>query len=140
MTFGIGENFNLVEQESEAARTGAALFDQSYLGTFYVDGPDAYKCVQYLCGSNLEGKKDGSITYTVLCNEKGGVEADLTVARINENSWYFISGGQTFTKVSTYIHAYIHAYIHTYIHTYKTYITIHTIHNTIHVKRIKSTY
>jgi len=34
------------------------------------------------------GKEIGSVTYTPLCNAHGGVEADMTVTKVDENSWY----------------------------------------------------
>jgi len=34
----------------------------------------------------------GSITYTQMLNEKGGIECDLTVSRIGENHFYLVTG------------------------------------------------
>jgi glycine cleavage system aminomethyltransferase T len=43
-------------------------------------------------------KKWGSVTYTVLCNNKGGVEADLTVTKRTGGEYYFAARGGTATK------------------------------------------
>ena len=49
--------------------------------------------MQWMCSADLDGKEIGSVTYTPLCNAHGGVEADLTVTKVDENSWYLVTGG-----------------------------------------------
>jgi len=55
--------------------------------------------VQYICGADMAKQRPGSVTYTPLCNERGGTEADLTVTRLPDDSgYYFAAGGNTVTK------------------------------------------
>ena len=98
LTFEWSPTLEHVAEECNAARTGVALFDQSYFGKFVVNGPGAAGFVQYLCGADLEGKNEGSVTYTPLLNDRGGVEADLTVANLGSEGYYFSAGGNTMTK------------------------------------------
>lgn len=49
--------------------------------------------VQYLCGADFEGKALGQVTYTPLCNQRGGVEADPTVTKLSDGSGYYIAAG-----------------------------------------------
>jgi 4-methylaminobutanoate oxidase (formaldehyde-forming) len=37
-------------------------------------------------------KPDGSVVYTQLCNERGGIEADLTVVRLSAEHFYVVTG------------------------------------------------
>jgi len=37
-------------------------------------------------------KPVGSLTYTQMCNQKGGIECDLTVARVAEEEFYIVTG------------------------------------------------
>jgi 4-methylaminobutanoate oxidase (formaldehyde-forming) len=37
-------------------------------------------------------KPVGSVIYTQLCNESGGIEADLTITRLGENHFYIVTG------------------------------------------------
>jgi Glycine cleavage system T protein (aminomethyltransferase) len=37
-------------------------------------------------------KPQGALVYTQLCNERGGIEADLTFARLDENRFYMVTG------------------------------------------------
>ena len=100
LTFGWPASMGLVAEEVRAAREGAAIFDQSYFGKLFVRGADADAAMQWLCGADLEGKRAGSVTYTPLCNARGGVEADLTVTKLADGGmdgggWYLCTGGAT---------------------------------------------
>jgi len=101
LTFSWPTSHKTVTEECRAAREGVAIFDQSYFGKFFLRGVEADKAIQYLCGADMEGKQPGSVTYTPLCNIRGGVEADLTVTKLLEDgeSYYYIAaGGNTCTK------------------------------------------
>uniref|UniRef100_A0A7S2WI35 Sarcosine dehydrogenase n=1 Tax=Mucochytrium quahogii TaxID=96639 RepID=A0A7S2WI35_9STRA len=99
LTFDWPESHDLVARECHAARNGAVIFDQSYFGKFLLTGPDAKKAVQYLCGTDIDKQVPGSVSYTPLCNVRGGVEADLTVTLLpDESGYYFAAGGNTVTK------------------------------------------
>jgi sarcosine dehydrogenase len=86
LTFGWAESFDLVARECKAAREGVAIFDQSYFGKFFLEGPDAARAASRICGANPTGKAPGAVTYTPLCNERGGVEADLTVTYLHSGA------------------------------------------------------
>ena len=43
----------------------------------------------------MEGRPPGAVVYTPLCNARGGVEADVTVTKLADNSWYMCTGGGT---------------------------------------------
>ena len=59
-------------------------------------GSDPLEQPPYL--ADLAGEPAGAVTYTPLCNARGGVEADLTVTKLAPNEWYFAAGGNTATK------------------------------------------
>ena len=67
-----------------AARSGVALFDQSYFGKLLISGPRADAAMQWVCGNDMEGRAPGAVVYTPLCNARGGVEADVTVTLVNQ--------------------------------------------------------
>lgn len=99
LSFEWPKNWAVVAEECRAARTGVAIFDQSYFGKFILKGPDAAAAVQYICGADMDKQVPGTVTYTPLCNERGGVEADLTVTCLPDGSgYYFAAGGNTATK------------------------------------------
>ncbi|EOD39470.1 sarcosine dehydrogenase [Emiliania huxleyi CCMP1516] len=91
LTFGWPASFGRVR----AARSGVALFDQSYFGKLLISGPRADAAMQWVCGNDMEGRAPGAVVYTPLCNARGGVEADVTVTRLADNRWYMCTGGAT---------------------------------------------
>jgi len=56
-----------------------------------VSGPNAFRFLQWLAANDLD-KAPGSVTYTQLCNARGGIEADLTVTRTAEDCFYIVTG------------------------------------------------
>ena len=50
------------------------------LSKYELSGPDAGKALEWICANDVS-KPVGRLTYTQLLNTRGGIEADLTVAR-----------------------------------------------------------
>ena len=82
--------FAAVGEEAQAVREGVALIDQSSFGKFELTGPGAFAAVDRLAANDVS--VPGRAVYTQLCNEAGGIEADLTVVRLAEDSFYIITG------------------------------------------------
>jgi glycine cleavage system aminomethyltransferase T/glycine/D-amino acid oxidase-like deaminating enzyme len=82
--------FDAVEAEVRATREAVALYDLSTYAKFLVQGPDALRGLQRLCTSNLD-VAPGRIVYTLLCNERGGIEMDPTVTRLGEDRFMVLA-------------------------------------------------
>jgi 4-methylaminobutanoate oxidase (formaldehyde-forming) len=54
-------------------------------------GADALKALDWICANDV-AKPVGRLTYTQLLNTRGGIEADLTVARLAEEKFYIVTG------------------------------------------------
>ncbi len=80
-----------VAEEHRAVREGVALCDQSSFAKFELVGPGALTTLQRLAVSNMD-KPVGSVIYTQMCNESGGIEADLTITRLGEERFYIVTG------------------------------------------------
>ncbi|WP_371786864.1 GcvT family protein [Streptosporangium subroseum] len=80
-----------VRQECLATRDAAGLFDQTSFSKLEVSGPAALTGLQRVCAGQLD-KPVGSIVYTQLLNERGGIEADLTVTRLAEDRFRLVTG------------------------------------------------
>ncbi len=80
-----------VGEEHKAVRERVALIDQSSFAKFEISGPGAFEFLQWLAVADLD-KLPGSVTYTQLCNERGGIEADLTIMRLGEDRFYVVTG------------------------------------------------
>ena len=53
----------------------------SYFGKFYLTGTDASAAADYLFSANTQ-RPEGATVYTCMLNQRGGVEADLTVVSL----------------------------------------------------------
>ncbi|MGI9451770.1 MAG: aminomethyltransferase family protein, partial [Geminicoccaceae bacterium] len=83
--------FEPVGREHRLVREKVGIFDQSSFAKFELSGNDAKTALQWLCANDV-GKPVGRLTYTQMLNAKGGIECDLTVARIAEDRFYIVTG------------------------------------------------
>ncbi|XP_063887251.1 sarcosine dehydrogenase, mitochondrial-like [Scylla paramamosain] len=78
-TFDFPVHHDVIQQECIACRERAAVFDMTSFGKYYLTGPDAQRTADWVFSANMTGPA-GSTIYTCMLNERGGVEADLTVS------------------------------------------------------------
>ncbi|MCJ8054881.1 FAD-dependent oxidoreductase [Shinella curvata] len=83
--------FAAVGDEHRHVREAVGIFDQSSFAKYEMTGPDALKALDWICANDV-GKPAGRLTYTQLLNSRGGIEADLTVARLAEEKFYIVTG------------------------------------------------
>jgi 4-methylaminobutanoate oxidase (formaldehyde-forming) len=83
--------FPHVAAEHKAVRERVALIDQTSFAKMEITGPGALDALQRLAVSNLD-RPPGSVVYTQLCNERGGIECDLTISRLDDERFYLITG------------------------------------------------
>jgi sarcosine dehydrogenase len=83
--------FEAVGNEHRHVRTHVGIFDQSSFAKYEVTGPDAQRALDWICANDVS-KPAGRLTYTQLLNTRGGIEADLTVARLGDESFYLVTG------------------------------------------------
>ncbi len=77
--------------ECLGTRERAGLFDESSFSKIEVRGPGALKFLNYLCDNQID-KPVGSVVYTSMLNERGGIECDFTVTRIAADRFLIITG------------------------------------------------
>ncbi len=80
-----------IAAEHRACRQRAALFDESSFGKLEVTGRQAAAFLEQVC-DNRVSRAIGSVTYTQLLNDRGGIECDLTVTRTGEQSFLLVTG------------------------------------------------
>ena len=83
--------FAQVGKEHRTVREKVGLIDQSSFSKFEVEGDGALQFLNYLAANNIN-KPLGNVTYTQLCNERGGVECDVTISRLSEKLFFIITG------------------------------------------------
>ena len=77
-----------VLSEHTCVRERVGLFDVSHMGEIEVKGKDAKNFLQFLLSNNVEKMFDGSILYSLMCYETGGVVDDLLAYRFSENHYF----------------------------------------------------
>ena len=83
--------WDAVRREHLAARSQAVLLDQTSFAKFSLKGPDAAQALNWIAAGNVD-RAVGSLTYTQMLNPRGGIEADVTVARLAADAFYIVTG------------------------------------------------
>ena len=84
----------LIGSEHRAARERVCLFDLTPFTKLEIAGPGSLGFLQHLAANRMD-RPPGRITYTALLNRRGGMEADLTVTRLEEDRFWVITGAAT---------------------------------------------
>ncbi len=83
--------------EHRAVRSDVGLFDQSSFAKFLVQGPDAEGALNHISANNV-AVPVGKMVYTQWLNERGGIEADLTITREAEDRFLVVTAAATQTR------------------------------------------
>jgi glycine cleavage system aminomethyltransferase T len=94
--------------EHKACRESVILMDVSMMSKFLVQGHDALKMLDRISVSNISVPV-GKIVYTEWLNVRGGIEADLTVTRIGEESFMVVCSDLAHRHVETWMKRHIEA-------------------------------
>jgi 4-methylaminobutanoate oxidase (formaldehyde-forming) len=96
-SYGRQNWFEWSAREHRAVRASVALFDQSSFAKFRLEGADAERILNRVCANDV-AVEPGKIVYTQWLNERGGIEADLTVTRLTDTAYLIVTGAETETK------------------------------------------
>lgn len=72
-------------------RAAAGLFDESSFSKIEVRGLGALAFLQEMCSNDVD-KPVGSVIYTSMLNDRGGIECDFTTTRLGEDRFLIITG------------------------------------------------
>jgi 4-methylaminobutanoate oxidase (formaldehyde-forming) len=96
-TYGRQNWFSASAEEHLAVRNQVGMFDMSSFGKFMVQGRDAEAVMNRICANNV-AVESGKLVYTAWLNERGGIEADLTVTRLREDAYLIVTAGASQTR------------------------------------------
>ncbi len=85
------------EREHKALREDLGLIDLSPFAKFQIEGPDALSSLQYISTNDLD-VPPGGVVYTQWLNERAGIEADLTIARLTKDRFLIMTSAGTAHK------------------------------------------
>ncbi len=89
--------FDNQKAEHLAVRTGVGFFDMTSFGKIRIEGRDAARFLNRISSAEMDVAV-GKIVYTIFLNEKGGIEADLTVTRLSETAYLAVVPGATLQR------------------------------------------
>ena len=101
-TYGRQNWFDAVGREHRACREAAVLIDQTSFAKYALKGPGALAALDWICANDVH-KPVGSLTYTQMLDDRGGIQCDLTVARVAHDEFYLVTG----TGFATHDHDWI---------------------------------
>ena len=89
-SFGRQNWFDYAQAEQRAARENVAMIDYTMLGKLMVEGSDAEAFLQRVCTNNI-AMSVGRVAYSLMLNERGGIESDVTIARHAKDAFMVMS-------------------------------------------------
>ena len=91
-SYGRQNWFAAAQREAEVVRDKVGLFDQTSFAKFRVEGRDALAILNRVAANNVD-VEPGRIVYTQWLNQRGGIEADLTITRLSEIGFMVVTAG-----------------------------------------------
>ncbi|OMH31662.1 FAD-dependent oxidoreductase [Motiliproteus sp. MSK22-1] len=90
-SFGRQNWFENNKAEHDAVRNAVGVIDQSSFSKYQLEGPDAESFLNRVCSNNVSVPV-GRMVYTQWLNDRGGIEADVTVTRLAKDRFLVVSG------------------------------------------------
>jgi glycine cleavage system aminomethyltransferase T/glycine/D-amino acid oxidase-like deaminating enzyme len=106
--------FEYAAEEHRAAREDVMLMDLTHMSKLLVQGRDAEKTLNRICANNV-AVPVGRIVYTQWLNERGTIEADITVTRLAEDSYLLVLVDAAHTHVETWLKHHIPPEAHVFV-------------------------
>ena len=103
--------FEYLAAEHQACREGVILMDVTSMSKFLVQGRDAERVLNNICANDV-AVPVGRVVYTQWLNERGGMEADLTVTRLAQDRYFIVSAGDFYTHDLMWLRRHIPADAH----------------------------
>ena len=91
-SYGRQNWFDYSASEHKAVREAVGLFDQTSFAKFLLQGRDAKEVLNQVCANDV-AVTAGKVVYTQWLNERGGIEADLTVTWLEADCALIVTSG-----------------------------------------------
>jgi heterotetrameric sarcosine oxidase gamma subunit len=98
-------------QEHRAVRDAVGLFEQTSFAKILVQGRDAERALNHIATADCR-VPIGKVVYTQFLNERGGIEADVSVTRLTGEQFLVVTAAFTATHVIAWLRQHIGAQRH----------------------------
>lgn len=113
LSWGRQRWFDWWAAEHKAAREGVILMDMSFMSKFLVQGRDAGRVLDFISANKVDGEA-GVITYTQWLDDGGGLQADLTVTKLDDERYWVVASDTALRHVETWLRRHLgdaHAFV-----------------------------
>jgi len=100
--------------EHRAAREGVIVMDMSFMAKFLVQGRDAGRLLDRISGGRVDGEA-GRVTYTQWLNERGTLEADLTVTKLDAERYWVVASDTAHRHAEAWMRRHIPEDAHAFV-------------------------
>lgn len=114
-SYGRQNWFGLCGQECRNTAQNVTLFDHSCFVKYHVEGRDALKALNRICANDIDVAV-GRVVYTQWLNEKGGIEADVTVTRLSETAFLVVTIAVSQRRDMAWLKRHIPEGAHVFVH------------------------
>ncbi|MCA0434381.1 MAG: FAD-dependent oxidoreductase [Proteobacteria bacterium] len=90
-SYGRQNWFPCAQYEADRLKNDVVFFDQASFAKYKVAGKDALKVLNQVSANDVDVPA-GKVVYTQWLNDRGGIEADLTVTRLGEQEFLVVTG------------------------------------------------
>ncbi|NIV52054.1 MAG: FAD-dependent oxidoreductase, partial [Gammaproteobacteria bacterium] len=94
--------FQRSAEEHQAVRERVGVFEQTSFSKLLVQGRDAERELNRLATSDV-ATEPGQVLYCQFLNERGGIEADITISRLSSDAFMVVTPAFTHTHVEAWI-------------------------------------
>lgn len=114
LSWGRPSWFGQWQAEHRATREGVILMDMSFMAKFLVQGRDAGRLLNFISANDVDGD-EGLITYTQWLNEGGTLEADLTVTKLDRESYWVVASDTAHRHALTWLRRHLPPDAHAFV-------------------------
>jgi glycine cleavage system aminomethyltransferase T/glycine/D-amino acid oxidase-like deaminating enzyme len=114
LSWGRQNWFPYWEAEHRACRESVIAMDMTFMGKFLVQGRDAGRVLDHISANSVNGPVE-TITYTQWLNERGLLEADVTVTKLTEEEFIVVVTDTMHRHVETWLRRHVPADAHCFV-------------------------
>ncbi len=100
--------------ECQNTASNMTLFDHSCFAKFQLDGRDALAVLNHVSANQCDVAV-GKVVYTQWLNDRGGIEADVTITRLSETSFLIVTVAASQTRDQSFLRRAIPANAHAHL-------------------------
>jgi len=86
--------FQIIQNECEHVHQHVGVIDLSTFSKYEITGKDSFNFLDRICVNKVP-KKEGSIVLAHVLNDIGRIQTELTITKLEENSYYALSGASS---------------------------------------------